>query len=268
LQEANIDGYRFDVAHMVPVDFWDDVRPALQEVKEVFLLAEADQPFLHKKAMDMSYDWKFHHIMNEVAAGKQTVIDMKKHFAYVDTAYPPNSILMQFTSNHDENSWNGTVYDRLGEGVETFAALTFTVPGMPLIYNGQEACMNKMLEFFVRDPIEWKDCELFDFYKKLIDLRTNTPALWSASSGGDMNIFSTNEDEKVFAFSREKNDSKVIAVFNFSGEPLSVNLPEGIEDENFTDYFTGEEKENISGMELNLEPWDYKIFVNRVIFAK
>ena len=263
LEEADIDGYRFDVAHMVPVDFWDEVRVALDKVKEVFLLAEADQPWLHKKAMNMSYDWRFHHIMNEVAAGKQTVLDMKKHFAYADTAYPPNSILMQFTSNHDENSWNGTAYDRLGDGVKAFAVLTFTVPGMPLIYNGQEACMDKMLKFFERDPIEWKECEMFGFYQKLIQLRTETPALWSADAGGDMKILSTGLDDKVFAFSRAKGESMVVAAFNFSEETLIVKLPDDLEGKKFREYFSGENMEKMSGHELKLDPWDYKVFVKK-----
>lgn len=262
VEEANIDGYRFDVAHMVPVDFWDEVRPKLREVKEVFLLAEADQPWLHENAMDMSYDWKFHHIMNEVAVGKQTVVDIKNHFAYVDTAYPPNSILMQFTSNHDENSWQGTVYDRLGDGVKTFAALTYTIPGMPLIYNGQEACMDKMLEFFQRDPIKWKDCELFDFYQSLNDLRTNNPALWSGNEGGNIQMYDTDHEEKVFAFGRVKEDNKIVAIFNFSDEDINVKLPENIGGDGFIDYFTNEELKNLSGYEINLTPWDFKIFID------
>ncbi|MBE0653367.1 MAG: alpha-glucosidase C-terminal domain-containing protein, partial [Bacteroidales bacterium] len=263
LEEADIDGYRFDVAHMVPVDFWDEVRVALDKVKEVFLLAEADQPWLHKKAMNMSYDWRFHHIMNEVAAGKQTVLDMKKHFAYADTAYPPNSILMQFTSNHDENSWNGTAYDRLGNGVKAFAVLTFTVPGMPLIYNGQEACMEKMLKFFERDPIEWKECEMFGFYQKLIQLRSETPALWSADAGGDMEIFSTGMDDKVFVFSRTKGKNMVVSVFNFSQETLLVKLPDDLEGKKLTEYFSGESIEKLAGLELEMDPWDYRVFVKK-----
>ena len=45
---------------------------------------------------------------------------------------------MRFTTNHDENSWNGTEFERLGDAASTFAALTFLIPGMPLIYSGQE----------------------------------------------------------------------------------------------------------------------------------
>lgn len=260
LKETNIDGFRFDVAHMIPVDFWDDVRQALMEVKEVFMLGESDQPWLHENAMDMTYDWKFHHIMNEVANGKMTVTDIRNHFDYVDSVYPPNSILMEFTSNHDENSWAGTVYDRLGEGVKTFAAITFTVPGMPLIYNGQEACMDKMLEFFVRDPIEWKECDMTEFYRELIDLRTENPALWSGNAGGDFQIFSTDHNDKVFAFSRSLHENIVISVYNLSDDTLTVNLPENLTDGNFSDYLSGSEVKP-AGSKVELYPWDFDIYV-------
>jgi glycosidase len=260
LKETDIDGYRFDVAHMVPVDFWDEVRIALDKVKEVFLLAEADQPLLHKRAMNMSYDWRLHHIMNEVAKGQQKVEDMKKHFAYVDTAYPDNSILMQFTTNHDENSWNGTVYDRLGDGLKAFAVLMFTVPGMPLIYSGQEACMDKRLKFFERDPIEWKDCELFEFYKRLIRLRKETPALWTANAGGDMKLINIIPEDKVFAFSRTKGSSRLLALFNFSSDSLSVNLPEDLEGKNYTEFFSGESLKKPAGAQLVLEPWAFRVY--------
>ncbi|MCB8995614.1 MAG: alpha-amylase, partial [Bacteroidales bacterium] len=175
LKETDIDGFRFDVAHMIPVSFWNTVRPALNEVKEVFMLAESDQPVLNKEAFDATYDWRLHHIMNEVAQGKMNAIDIENHFAYVDSVYPPNSILMEFTSNHDENSWNGTEYERLGDAVKTFAVFTYTIPGMPLIYNGQEACLNKRLLFFEKDTINWIDCDMKDFYTKLNALKAENP---------------------------------------------------------------------------------------------
>lgn len=260
IQETGVDGYRFDVAHMVPVDFWDDVRIALQEVKEdVFMLAEADQPFLHKNAMNMSYDWRFHHIMNEVASGNKTAVDIQKHFAYVDTAYPEHSILMQFTSNHDENSWNGTVYERYGESLKTFAVLSFAVPGMPLIYNGQEACMDKRLLFFERDPIEWKDCELFGFYQQLIRLRKDNPALWSANWGAAIEFIEVSDSNNILAFKREKGSNSIVALFNFSDHKAGAQL-NGVDKGLYTNYFSRDQYE-ISGEVFELLPWDYKIFV-------
>lgn len=256
--ETGIDGYRFDVAHMIPVDFWNRVREELSGIKEVFLLAEADQPVLHEEAMDMSYDWRLHHIMNEVAKGEQSALNIRNHFAYVDTAYPHNSILMQFTSNHDENSWNGTVYERLGEAVKTFAAFTYVIPGMPLIYNGQEACMDKRLEFFTRDPIEWRDCDLFDFYKGLNNLKENNTAIWAGKKGGDFSLIDT-QDQDVLGFVREGERHRLIGVFNLSDKVKNFRirspLPEGdfvIWPEN-TPY-------DLKTLPSELQPWEYMIF--------
>ena len=260
LTETDIDGFRFDVAHQIPVDYFDALRPELTAIKEVFLLAEADQPFLHKKAMDMSYDWHFHHITNEIAKGNQTVLDMKNHFAYVDTAYPANSILMEFTSNHDENSWAGTAYDRLGAGVKSFAVLSFVLPGMPLIYNGQEACIDKMLKFFVKDPIEWKDCEMFGFYQDIIKLRKENAVLWSLPYGGNLEILETSNPDKILLLKRKDDNQEIVALFNFSEEILDIDISSNIDLKKFEPYFG--EKSNDSSL-IKLQPWDYQVFLSK-----
>lgn len=261
VSEIDIDGFRFDVAHQIPVSYFDTVSPQLRAIKEVFLLAEADQPFLHKKSMDMSYDWRFHHIMNDVAKGNKNVLDMMNHFAYVDSVYPPNSILMEFTSNHDENSWAGTVYERLGESVKSFAVLSFLLPGMPLIYNGQEACLDKRLEFFVKDPIDWKTCEMFDFYKKLITLKTSNQALWVSTPGGSFNILETEFPEKVLAFTRERNGQEVVGIFNFSDEVIHLNLKESLNGQDYLNYFDEDSEEN---GKFELQGWDYRVLVKEL----
>lgn len=261
VREIDIDGFRFDVAHMIPVDFFDSVRTQLLDIKEVFLLAEADQPFLHRNAMNMSYDWRLHHIMNEVAAGNKNALAIKEHFAYVDSVYPENAILMEFTSNHDENSWNGTVYERLGDAVECFTAFSFIIPGMPLIYNGQEACMDKRLKFFERDPIEWKECELNNFYKSLINLKTSNKALWSGDEQGSFGIIDSPMDENILVIKRENQDNKVIAIFNLSQNEVNLDLAGIDSDKNLMDYFDKDEAGFPAKGILELKAWDYKVYV-------
>jgi 1,4-alpha-glucan branching enzyme len=261
IRETDIDGYRFDVAHMIPVSFWDTLRPALSEVKEVFLLAEADQPALHRKAFDASYDWRLHHIMNDIAKGKKDVGDIVNHFTYVDSVYPANSILMEFTSNHDENSWNGTEYERLGDAVKTFAVFTYTIPGMPLIYSGQEACLKKRLQFFEKDSIDWTDCEMREFYETLNTLKAENEALFAGSAGGRFKRVAGNKDNKVFAFTRETEKNMILVILNFSPEILNFNTQEdisGIYTEAFTKEVTMLEPEQ----DIKLQAWDYKVFVS------
>jgi cyclomaltodextrinase / maltogenic alpha-amylase / neopullulanase len=261
LKETDIDGFRFDVAHMIPVSFWNTVRPALNEVKEVFMLAESDQPFLNKDAFDATYDWKLHHIMNEVAKGKMDVTDIDNHFAYVDTAYPANSILMEFTSNHDENSWNGTEYERLGDAVKTFAVFTYTIPGMPLIYNGQEVCMQKRLRFFDRDTIPWNECDMREFYKTLNNLKADHEALFAGSEGGKMVKIKGNHENKVYAFFREYENSKIMVILNFSAEELKYKAEDDISGM-YTDAFSGEVLNLENEESIELKPWAYKVFIS------
>jgi glycosidase len=262
LKETDIDGFRFDVAHMIPVSFWNTVRPALYEVKEVFMLAESDQPMLNKEAFDATYDWKLHHIMNQVAQGKMDVKNIDMHFAYVDSAYPPNSILMEFTSNHDENSWNGTEYERLGDAVKTFAVFSFTIPGMPLIYNGQEVCMKKRLRFFERDTIFWNECEMREFYTTLNNLKADNQALFAGSSGGEMKRIHGNDDSRVFAFTRETERNKLLVVLNFSDVPVEY-FPSGEDNHGlFTDVFSGELLNLAKEDAISLKAWDYKVYLS------
>ena len=130
VEECDIDGYRCDVAGMVPIEFWIEARTELQKIKNVFMLAEWDTPEVHL-AFDMTYDWNLHKIMNGIAKKEKTVVDLIQQLEKNEKDFSENAFRMQFTSNHDENSWNGTVFERLGDGVETFAVLTCVIPDMP-----------------------------------------------------------------------------------------------------------------------------------------
>jgi glycosidase len=261
VKEANIDGYRCDVAGMVPVDFWENARKAIEEVRPVWMLAEDEAEIaLLENAFNANYGWEFHHIMNNVAQKEQNATHVAEYFQKIDTLYPAGTWPMQFTTNHDENSWNGTVYERMGEAVKSMAALTFTVEGMPLIYSGQEVGLNKQLEFFEKDQIDWTGGEeMTDFYQTLTQLKSENPALWNGEFGGDLKIIKTNNDKAVFCFSRQKDNNTVVALFNLSDEsisPFAENGPDG----SFTEILTGKETTlPVNG--LLLQPWEFKIFI-------
>ncbi|MCX7986595.1 MAG: alpha-amylase family glycosyl hydrolase [Bacteroidales bacterium] len=261
LIETDIDGFRCDVAHMVPVEFWDSCRVELDKVKPIFFLAEADQPFLHKKAFDMSYDWRFHHLMNEIAKGKKHASDIEKHFAWVDSIYPAGSILMQFTSNHDENSWNGTEFERLDGGAQTFAVLAATVPGMLLIYNGQEAAFNRRLKFFEKDSISWDGYVFENFYRQLIGLKKSNPALWNGSAGGSFRRVYTTDSRNVIVYVRQKENNQVVVMLNLTPKPRTIMLREGF-DGKFIEAFTNTEMYLSKYQKFSLAPWSYYVWVS------
>lgn len=260
LKETDIDGFRCDVAHMIPVEFWNQLRPELEKVKSVFILAEADIPAQHLKGVDMSYDWKFHHIMNDIAKGKKSANAVMKHFNWVDSVYPGNSYLMEFTSNHDENSWNGTEYERLGQGAQTFAVLAATIRGMMLIYNGQESGFNRRLKFFEKDTIDWDSYRLTPFYQTLISLKKRNKALWNGEEGGPVNRISSSKDSAVFVFTRQKDDQKVLVILNLSAKQQTIKLNSSELKGDYREVFTGRKQSFEEKRELNLKPWEYWVF--------
>jgi 1,4-alpha-glucan branching enzyme len=262
LTETDIDGFRCDVAHMVPVDFWDELRPELEKVKPVFMLAEADQPELHRKAFDMTYDWKLHHIFNEIAKSKEPAYAIAEHYQWVDSVYPENSYLMQFTSNHDENSWNGTEFERMGQGAKAFAVLAATLPDMLLIYNGQESAFNERLKFFEKDTINWADYNYSGFYETLAEFKEKNRALFNGSEGGELIVLSSPADSNIFAFMRKEGDDQVLVICNLGDTPVNYKLYSNQKLGELKELFTGSTTTFKRKTKIALDPWQYCVYSN------
>lgn len=260
IKETNLDGFRMDVAHQVPLDFWNTVRQPLLEVKpDVFLLAEAEIRAQHEMAFDASYAWEFHHIMNEVAQGKKDVTAMT---AYIDSSlikWNANDMRMYFTSNHDENSWNGTVWERLGDAAEVMAVLSYMMPGIPLIYNGQEAGLAHRLEFFVKDSIPWVEHPFNALYTKLNQFKSDHPALWNPGFGGDIKVLVNDQPTSVLSFSRSKDNQEVIVIMNLSAAEVETVINGLPTDQTFSLFDTNETVSFADG-KTKLAPWGYKVF--------
>lgn len=257
VKEANIDGFRCDVAGSVPTDFWVNARHKLDAVKPVFMLAEAEDPELHQ-AFDMTYAWEFHHITNAIAKGEMTLDDLDAYMAKEDTVYARDDYRMYFTSNHDENTWNGSAIERYGKGYKTFAVLAATIDGMPLVYNGQESAMKKRLEFFKKDPIDWGNYPLEGFYSTLLHLKTENPALWNGAAGGTFEKLETNNEDELYAYRRVKGEHEVLVVLNFSEESQNVQLVDLDKNVQYTDAFSGKTV-TVGADDINLVPWGYLV---------
>src|SRR5690554_5615458 len=260
ITEAKIDGFRCDVAEMVPMDFWMDCRKELESVKsDVFMLAEGQAPELHK-AFDMTYAFEFLHLMNGIAKDERNLADIDTFLENEKKEYQPEDYRMFFTTSHDENSWNGTVFERYGkEGHKTFATLAFTICGMPMVYSGQEAGMDYALEFFEKDLIKWGDIELLDFYTKLLTLNRENEALWNGEYGGELTRLKTDADEAVYAFLRKRNDAEVVVICNLKNTNVKTkfeSLPSG----NFKSLFDEESLELIGKNGLELAPFEFHVF--------
>ncbi len=221
VNEFNIDGYRCDVASWVPDDFWKDAIDTLKKSKDVFMLAEAEGKNLHDAGFDMTYNWSYMHVSNEIAKGNQSLSSLDSLLMVEDSIYNCNNIRMYFTTNHDENSWNGTAFERYGDAYQVQTLLAFTMPGMPLIYNGQENGLNKRLRFFEKDTIEWGKYTELDFFTKLFKLRIENSAMWN----GDTNNVLEKIDSKyknLFAYRRKNERNQVTVLLNFDEDSIVI----------------------------------------------
>lgn len=259
VEETGIDGFRCDVAGELPTEFWEEAKDSLLAINnDLFFLAEAEKPELNESAFDAYYAWDFHHKMNSVAQGIEPVDSLRASLERMLDKFPNHAIPMYFTSNHDENSWNGTEFERMGDAVQAFSALTYVLPGMPLIYNGQEAGFNKRLEFFEKDLIDFTDTDDFTgFYKKLNNIKKKHPALQSQERDGNMSEITNNHPQKVWSFKRTKGESEIVAIFNLSKESLNVTLKEDFEGVKYSDLNDSTQVEITA--EVILQPWEHKI---------
>jgi len=265
VEETNIDGYRCDVAGMVPTDFWNDAVAQLKQVKPIFMLAEdEDNVELLQQAFDMNYTWEMHHLMNDIAKGEKKASELWDKLAWNNNKFSPEDYRMYFTSNHDENSWNGTTKERMGDASQAFAVLTYTIPGMPLIYSGQEAGNDKRLRFFEKDTIDWAQIPLADFYRTLNLLKKNNRALWNGTFGGEIVEITKGQNENVFAFERQKDGNRVMVIINFSTENQLFTIDREMFAGEFTNVFSGEKVNIANGQEFNLKPWEYSVLVTSV----
>ena len=275
--ELGVDGYRCDVAMNVPGDFWKDAWAKVKDINpNVYLLAEGEEQWLHESDFAATYAWELHHIFNAMAKGgsetknvagdgtikteAKSVADLKEYIARDDVKYPAPAMRLMFTSNHDENSWAGTEFERMGDAHKTFAALTFVLPkGQPLIYTGQEIGLNRRLQFFEKDSVvELVDTEYGkeyrDFYKMLCSFRHNNSALACGEVVAPMNYIE-GAPENVLAFTRENEENKVVCLFNFSAEPQSVTITDAAAG----DYTCacGKAISYAAGEVVELEPWQF-----------
>jgi glycosidase len=257
--DVGIDGFRCDFPGLIPEEFWYRVTTELNEIKPVLMLAEDEEhSYLLERAFDMNYAWAHHHLMNAVAAGQRKPQALDTMMQYELAYYPADAYRLRFLTNHDENSWNGTINERLGDAQRAFAAYIFTLPGVPLLYNGQEAGLDKRLKFFERDPIEWKKTELCDFYTKLVHLRTSHPALRHGIEGGSFITLKTNQ-KNVIAYRRVKDGSEVLVILNLSKKPVRVVLKDGETSGIYRDLFTDADINIAQGKVMKFEPWGYLV---------
>ncbi len=259
VKEFDVDGYRCDYAGGVPLEFWEKARTKLERIKPVYMLAEDDKSLaLMKYAFNSNYGWSLYHDLNSIAKGTKKADSLTSYFKNDVKNYPEGTYPLNFIDNHDENSWNGTVEERMGVAQQAMLALIFTAPGMPLLYSGQEVNLDHRLEFFDKDEIIWEDFQNEELLTKLIHLKLEHPALWNGNAGGEI-TFLESSSERVLVYERQKDEDRIVVLLNLSDKAADVTFKlesefEGIE------LMTAESISMSAGEnEMSLEPWEYVV---------
>ena len=237
--EKGVDGFRCDAAAEMPAKFWKGILPGIRrDYPDIYLLAEAETPEL-AGLFDATYAWKLHHLLNDVAQGKASAKDIRDYVAEDDAWMGKGGYRLMFTSNHDENSWAGSEFERMGDAAKVMEVLCFTLPkGQPLVYTGQEVGITRRLEFFEKDPVEdWSSNEYTAFIRDLVAFRHAHPCL-SAGDLGAPAVFLKDVPEGVLAFRRSAGDDTVTVYANLTAEPAAVQ---------------------IDGAQVTLDPWGWKL---------
>lgn len=262
--EAGVDGFRCDASDMVPSDFWIEANKELKKVYPgIFMLAEADSKSSYTNGFHMTYAWSLHGFkkgfLKDLYAGTKNANDLAAFVKTEQSISTANHYRMYFTSNHDENSWEGTEYEQFGAAAEAFAVFTQTFNGMPLIYTGQEIGLNRRLLFFEKDPVTWTTHPIGELYRKLGVLKKTNKALWNGEAGGQAIRIATSDQEKVYAFKREKDEDGIVVILNLSGDEKTITLGEELQG-NFKDVISGGERQFTKETGIILRSWGYLVF--------
>jgi glycosidase len=261
VETCGIDGFRCDMAMLVPLDFWREARTTLDQIKPLFWLAECEDIIYHE-VFDISYTWKWLHIMESYWKKHTDMQGLSQVLYYYKHQFPATAIRAYFTSNHDENSHSGTEYDRIDEATLPFTVFCCLYDGLPLIYSGQELPNKKRLLFFEKDEIDWTQPSLLhDFYKTMLLLRKSNPALTSGDPQRKALILSNTSSGQIFSFIRRFERDEVLVILNLSSEIRSVIITGQTLAGSYSDVFEPDAPDFISGQPLRLNAWEYKVFI-------
>ena len=264
VEEFKVDGFRCDMAMLLPIEFWQEASAELHRIKpEIFMLAEAEEDNLFNEAFNMSYQWNIHHIMVDIAKGARRVWDLRNAIHSERARYPREAMRMSFTSNHDENSWSGSEQQRFGAALEVMTAMTFLMPStMPLIYTGQEVGYNHSFEFFERDAIPeaaYIENRTTELYRRLTALKHRERSLDAGEWGGEVIEIENNAKDCMMTFVREVEGSRVVAIMNLSPYTIHADFRTGIYAGDYVDAMSGEHVYLDEHVERDIAPWCYQI---------
>ena len=261
----DIDGFRADLAHLTPLDFWKKARTSIEPLKpDLFWLAESEE-ILYHEVFDATFTWEWMHSTENFYKGNIHLNSLYNVLAKYETAFPATAYRMYFTSNHDENTWNGTGQEKYGDMLKALTVFGCTWNGLPMIYSGEEIPNQKRLKFFDKDVIEWNDkYELHDFYKTLLALRKNNAALRTADPAVTTFHIITEGGKNIMAFLRKNDHDEVLVFLNLSKEKTGFIIKDQLINGTYTNVFTKANVGLVPDTFIEMQPWDYLLFERKL----
>lgn len=259
--EFDIDGFRADLAHLTPLAFWKKARTAIEPLKpNLFWLAESEEIKYHE-VFDATFTWEWMHATEKYYKEKTGLNLLYDVLTKYDSSFPETAHRLYFTSNHDENTWNGTGFEKYGDMLKCLSVFSFTWNGIPLIYSGEEMPNTKRLQFFERDTIAWTGAYRFhDFYKTLLTLRKNNPALHSGDPSVNTFHVLTERGKNIMAYLRKHELYEVLVFLNLSDEPAGFTVNDLLVNNDYTNVFDSSVDHVSTGSFIKMQPWEYLVF--------
>lgn len=262
--ECDIDGFRADLAFWVELDFWKEARVALDAVKPLFWLGEYDE--LEKpeygQVFDASYSWSWMHKTKEFYEGKQNLDSLLGLLNSYDNL-GDSTMRAWFTTNHDENSWNGTEYEKYGDMAKALAVFSATWNGVPLLYSGQEMGNQKRIKFFDKDIFEsGVDASMLTgFYKALLKVKHNNAALRGGDAAVQTFRLKTTAPQQVFAFLRKNGTKEVLVILNLSAQKnLHFDLVDSVVSGTYKNIFSDAANDFTTNKSFEMQPWEFLVY--------
>jgi glycosidase len=266
VRDFHVDGFRADVAGYIPLDFWETMRARLEKIRPVFMLGEVQQTAFHFAAFDATYAWDWHNTSVKVAKGEGDATSFYGYYAENESLWPREAMRMTYIENHDSNAWEGTTAENYGQALPAMTALAFTGQGIPLVYNGMEACNDHRLAFFEKDPIDWSKgdtCAYGALIRQLIAFRKANPALDNGQWGAVMQKVDTDKPQQVLAWVRQREGDKVLALFNLSGQPVTARFADALPAGAYSDFGGGGTVTIAAGDTVTLPAWGFRLLSAR-----
>jgi alpha-amylase len=261
ITECNIDGFRCDMAHLVPLSFWEEARTALDKVKDdLFWLAETEDISYHF-VFDASYTWEWMHKTEEYCKHATDMAGLWYVLNKYKDNFPSKAYRTFYTSNHDENSHTGTEYDKFGDAAHALAVFSCTWNGIPMLYSGQELPNLKKLAFFDKDVIEWTGIyQLHDFYKTLLLLHKHNPALRTSDPHAITINLQTDKAWQVMAYIRKYGHAEILVLLNMSPNHIWAEVTDDHLTGTFANVYSGTHYDFSSNKFFELLPWGYLVY--------